>query len=202
MKKRSVAIVLSLVLVFCCAVGGVLAWLTAKTDPVVNTFTVGNIDISLTEGVDVGSDGKESFKMVPGNTITKDPKVTVEAGSEACWLFVKVKESENLSEFIEYSVNTAEKEWTQLKDDDGKNVKGVYYRQVDADTAAKGATYNVLSNDQVTVKEGVTKDVMGNLTDETQPTLTFTAYACQLAKGDEVFTPAEAWAEVNPAPAE
>lgn len=200
MKKRSVAIVLSLVLVFCCAVGGVLAWLTDKTDPVVNTFTVGNIDISLTEGVDVNSDGKESFKMVPGNTITKDPKVTVEAGSEACWLFVKVDKGGELDEFIAYNLDGG---WTQLKDDDGNNVKGVYYRQVDADTAANGATYNVLSNDQVTVKEGVTKDMMDKLPIETQPTLTFTAYACQLAKGDNQFTPAEAWAEVNPtAPAE
>lgn len=193
MKKRSVAIVLSLVLVFCCAVGGVLAWLTDKTVPVENTFTVGNIDISLAEGVDENNDGKESFKMVPGDTITKDPKVTVEAGSEACWLFVKVEESDNLSKFIEYKVNG---EWSQLKDANGEDVTGVYYRAVDADTAAKGYEYTVLNENQVTVNDDVTKVMMDNLRD--YPTLTFTAYACQK---DNVDSAADAWEKVNHTPA-
>ena len=31
--------------------------------------------------------------MIPGKTLAKDPMVTVEAGSEACYLFVKVEET-------------------------------------------------------------------------------------------------------------
>lgn len=186
MKKRSVAIVLSLVLVFCCAVGGVLAWLTDKTDKVENTFTVGNIDITLEENA--GGDNKK-FKMVPGDTITKDPKVTVETGSEACWLFVEVEESDNLDTFITYSVADG---WETL---DGVN--GVYYRAVDAETAAGGYEYSVLAGDQVTVKGSVTKDMMDDLTTTNQPTLTFTAYACQMAGFDDDV--AGAWEEVNAA---
>ena len=94
MKKKGWLSVVALVLVLCCAVGGTLAWLTDTTDPVTNTFTVGDIDIDLTE-----SDHLD-LKMIPGRTITKDPKVTVKAGSEACWLFVKVQKSANFADFL------------------------------------------------------------------------------------------------------
>lgn len=90
-KRRSVSgrlfvLMLALVLVLGCAVGGTVAWLVAKTDPVVNTFTYGDINITLTETTG------ENYKIIPGVDIGKDPKVTVKAGSEACWLFVKVEE--------------------------------------------------------------------------------------------------------------
>ena len=44
-----------------------------------------------------------------------------------------------------------------------------------------GTPYSVLANDQVTVKDTVTKADMNALKadDAIQPTLTFTAYACQ-----------------------
>ena len=81
MKKKVLSIV-AVVLVLCCAIGGTLAWLTDRTNPVVNTFTVGDINIELKESENL------NLKMVPGNTIAKDPKVTVKADSEACYLFV------------------------------------------------------------------------------------------------------------------
>lgn len=190
MKKKSIAIVLALVLLVCCAVGGVLAWLTDTTDPVVNTFTVGNVDITLAESVDTDSDGAASFKMVPGQTITKDPKVTVVRGSEDCWLFVKVVKSANLDSFIDYDIATG---WTELSAG-----SGVYYRQVTA--SADNQEFNVLTGNQVTVKDGVTKTMMDDLNKDgaVQPTLTFTAYACQSAG---VTSAADAWAKINPAPA-
>ena len=193
MKKKSIAVVLALVLLVCCAVGGVLAWLTDTTGPVVNTFTVGNVDITLAESVDTDSDGAASFKMVPGQPIFKDPKVTVVGGSEDCWLFVKVDESSNLDDFISYTVAS---DWTQ---GDGTNIpSNVWYRSVDASTSAQ--VFPVLANDQVTVKTSVTKTMMDGLkvSGATQPTLTFTAYACQSAG---VTSAADAWAKVNPAPA-
>ena len=84
--KKALFIMLSAALIVCATVAGTLAWLTDKTEPVVNTFTVGDINITLTESENL------DLKMVPGQTITKDPKVTVKDGSEACWLFVKVEE--------------------------------------------------------------------------------------------------------------
>ena len=77
--KRTIAAMLAVAMLFGCVVGGTVAWLTTKTEAVVNTFTVGDINITLTET-------PKDFKMVPGNTISKDPKVTVKDGSEASWI--------------------------------------------------------------------------------------------------------------------
>ncbi|MEI3142371.1 MAG: TasA family protein [Oscillospiraceae bacterium] len=104
MKKKTLALVLALTLLVAGVVGGTLAWLTDQTAEVKNTFTVGDINIGLTETT-------TDYKMVPGNTIAKDPTVTVKANSEACWLFVKVTESENLDTFITYAIAEG---WTAL----------------------------------------------------------------------------------------
>ena len=128
---RRMLFTLALVLVVAVAsVGGTIAWLTATTAPVVNTFTVGDINIDLTETEGKQTDGSYKFKMVPGNTIAKDPKVTVEAGSEACWLFVKIEKSSNLDSFITYSVDEGVDKWTKLTGVTG--VDNVYYREVAA----------------------------------------------------------------------
>ena len=189
-KRRGVAsktlvLALAVMLIVGATIGGTVAWLTAQTPSVTNTFTVGDINIELTESENL------NLKMVPGNTITKDPKVTVKAGSEACWLFVKVEESANLKDFITYTVDSG---WTQLKDANGKDVAGVYYREVAA-TAAD--SFDVLTGNQVSVKTDVTKQMMNALKAEgaTQPTLTFTAYAVQK---DNINSAAEAWAVANP----
>lgn len=177
MKKKRISLVMALVLVLTCVIGGTIAWLTDKTGSVTNTFTVGDINITLAET-------KINFKMVPGNTIDKDPKVTVKAGSEACWLFVKIEESTNLDDFISYSIATG---WTELE-------SGVYYREVDATTA--DTPFDVLVDNKVTVNNTVTKEMMNALEAEgaTQPTLTFTAYAVQK---DNIATAADAWAVVS-----
>ena len=82
--RNTVTAILMFVLVLSFTIGGTLAWLTDTTEPVTNTFTYGDINITLAETTEV-------YKMVPGNSISKDPSVTVESGSEACWLFVKVE---------------------------------------------------------------------------------------------------------------
>ena len=171
-SAKALALVLVVVLLFGGALGGTLAWLTAKTGTVTNTFTVGDINIDLTETT-------TDYKLVPGNTIAKDPTVTVKSGSEACWLFVKVDESANLDDFITYEMADG---WTELE-------AGVYYREVPA--AAADVTFPVLKGSQVAVRGTVTKEM---LTAEsfTSPTLSFTAYAVQK---DNVATAAEAWAK-------
>ena len=74
----------------------------------VNTFTDSDINITLTESgtdADTTKDGfQQNFKMVPGDTITKDPTVTVVKGSEPCWVFIKVEASENADTYLNYSV--------------------------------------------------------------------------------------------------
>lgn len=182
MKKKAIVAVVAFVLVLCCAIGGTLAWLVDSTSEVKNTFTYGDINIDLSESDDL------DLKMIPGNDITKDPKVTVEANSEACWLFVKVKESDNFDDFMTYAIAEG---WTELS-----GVTGVYYREVDATTAKAGTSYQVLKGDNVTVLETVEKSDMEDIRDGNvdEPTLTFIAYAVQK---DGFDTAALAWAEIN-----
>lgn len=189
MKKKGLAMVLALVLLAVCAVSGTLAWLTAKSDTVTNTFTTSDIKVELKET-------NETYKMVPGYDIHKDPKAKVLAGSEECFLFVKLEKSSNFDTYLEYAIADG---WTQLTTDkDGKAISDlVYYRKVL--TKDIGTAYSVLANDQVTVKGEVTKAMMDGLTTETLPKLTVTAYASQLYKSAGVeFTAAEAWANVTP----
>lgn len=190
-KKKGVSTkvflsLLALVLVVGCAVGGTIAWLTATTEPVVNTFTYGKIKIDLAE-----TTGTE-YKIIPGVNISKDPKVTVKADSEACWLFVKVAEKGTfVTDKVTYSIANG---WTAL---DATNHPGVYYREVDAVTA--DMNFNVLAGDAtypngvVTVSENLTKKDIKGLT-ETRPQLIFTAYAVQK---DGINTAADAWAQVS-----
>lgn len=183
MKKRSLALLLALVLAIGVAAGGTIAWLVAKTDSVVNTFTYGDINIDLAETT--GS----SYKIIPGVDIKKDPKVTVKADSEACWLFVKVAE-ENWPAFTEadgtpkvtYAIADG---WTALT-----GVNGVYYREVGAVTA--DTSFGVLKDDKITVSDELTKTDVKAI--ETNPTLTFTAYAVQK---DGIADAAAAWAKVG-----
>lgn len=186
MKKKTVALLLALVMVFGAAIGGTFAYLTAKTDAVKNTFTVGNINIDLYEHDADGEKAMErnDYVMVPDTKLDKDPTVEVLKNSEACWLFVKVEKSSNLDSFISYTIADG---WTALP-----GVDGVYYRSVDADTAAAGETYSVLANDKVTVKASVDKAMMDALTENTYPTLTFTACAVQSAG---LTTAADAYAQ-------
>lgn len=186
-SSRAFIALLALVLVIGCVAGGTVAWLVAKTEPVVNTFTYGNINITLAETTGT------SYKIIPGKDIEKNPKVTVKGGSEACWLFVKVEEVGAISTIttdpVHYAIDTG---WAQLKDKDGKDVSGVYYRLVDAvdnDTA-----FNVLKDNKIIVSGELTKETINGYAVQ-QPTLTFTAYAVQKENIADAKT---AWEKVTP----
>ena len=170
MKKKTLISIIAVALVLCVSVGGVLAYLMDKTNSVTNTFTVGDINITLAETT--GDD----YKMIPGET-------SVKAGSETCWLFVKVDKSENFDTYMTYTMATG---WTELK-------SGVFYREVAAN-AKDDQVFGVLADDRVTVKGTVTKTMMKSLTEATYPKLTFTAYAIQKAGFN---TAAAAWAEAS-----
>ena len=91
MKKSKVLITaLCAVLLVIVSVLGTLAYLTSQ-DEVVNTFTVGKVNISLDEAA-VNADGTEiagadrvkenNYHLIPGQTYIKDPTLTVKAKSE------------------------------------------------------------------------------------------------------------------------
>ena len=171
-------------------IGGSMAWLMAKTDPIVNVFTYGDIRIKLeeTKGEEL-SDGRY-FKMTPGKVIEKDPKISVLADSENCWLFVEIVESSDkaLSDYIEYAVADG---WTELQ-----GAPGVYYRTVDSSTSIQ--KFGILKNDQVKVKNEVTSEMLQALNSTNYPKMTITGYAVQRdASIADIDTAAEAWALIS-----
>lgn len=173
-SSRAFIALLALVLVIGCVAGGTVAWLVAKTDTVVNTFTYGNINITLAETTGT------NYKVIPGTVIEKDPKVTVKAGSEACYLFVKV---EKVGMFTGMSYEIADG-WTALE---GEN--GVYYRQVGSVTA--DTSFAVIKGNEITVSSDLTKENIPSA----QPTLKITAYAVQQ---ENIADAAAAWEAANP----
>ncbi len=186
MRKRSIALVLAVFALMLGSVFGTLAWLTAESDTVTNTFTTSNITVTLKE-----TTGTE-YKMVPGCEIRKDPEVTVATGSEPCYLFVKLEKFSNFDTYLTYETADG---WTLLEDETGTSVSGVYYRKI---TTEMGTEFSVLKDDKVMVKEDVTKERMNALAEGDYPTLKVTAFASQLMKDNaSEFSPCEAWENVS-----
>ena len=201
MKKKIVSLVLVFALALALGIGGTVAWLTAQTQSVVNTFTIGDINIELdeTKGT-LGADNTRDFKFIPGATLEKDPKVTVLAGSEACYVFVKIVEENN----PEVATNekaltyTLADGWTALD-----ATSGVYWTTVSKADAVAGKALPVLAGDKVTVSGKITETLAESM-ETTIPKLTFTAYAIQSENlkdnnGNDADA-AAAWALLNPQP--
>lgn len=204
-KNKKLIAIISCMILLIGAVGATIAWLTDKTNEVVNTFTVGDINIDLNET-------KTDFKMIPGSEIDKDPYVTVKAGSEACWVFVEVTESENFNQYLTYHKNTDgtikwADGWTVLVSAT-TNGKYVLYRSVDS-IPTSDIKCAVLYNDEVIVLDTVTKAMMNaidGVMDEGQtsptseeeiakrPTLTFKAYAIQK---ENIPNVEDAWTKIT-----
>ena len=143
MKKKIIAVV-AVVLILAIAVVGTYAYLT-DTKSVTNTFTVGNIQITLDEkntetngsGVPVSpvvrsADGN-MYKLIPGKSYTKDPIVHVVEKSEPCYVFVKIEN--DISTLIDMTALNAQisaKHWAPIAE--GSNIYA-YYQTVDASAA-------------------------------------------------------------------
>ena len=224
MNKKKIALLLTCVLLLCCVVGGTMAWLTATTEEVVNTFTIGDINIELlehdyvpeTQTLNKEADpvkANTDYLFVPGDTLPKDPFVTVEAGSEACYLFIKVEELNNSCEVTvdnqKITVNpildwTHRDVWTVYKKESTDTVTYLY-KKVDAATAEAGATWFILEDDQITVSEDVIKEMVpiinavnSTVTPAVQPNLPkllFDACAVQLDNLADEVAPAGATEE-------
>ena len=201
-------------------IGGTLAWLLDTTDPVTNTFTVGKVDINLEEHsydpddqnkVTTTVENENDYPLIPGTSYGKDPKVTVTADSEDCYLFIRIQEIYNPGSYLDYEYNwdlgTDEQkdDWTLVEDN--QNGDMVYYRIVPKGAGASG--WNLLKGDTthtsgvVTVKSevinyGATAGAgeINMPADNEKPQIIFTAFAVQQANR----TVEEAWALVDPTP--
>ena len=181
MKKfvKPLVIAICAVLLVAGSVAGTLAYLTATSEAVTNTFTVGNITIALDEaqvdvyGEEVAPDSRvkdNSYKLVPGRTYKKDPTIHVTKGSEACYLFVKIEN--NIADVVttdSVAAQLTNNRWTLL-------TGNVYYYEnvVDASTAEADVDVAVFESFAVDA-EAESADIA----DCNGKTIVVTAYAVQ-----------------------
>lgn len=204
MKKKTLTIAIALVLVVALAVGATYALLTAKTDPVTNTFVVGKIQdkdtvFSLKEHAIDSQDatGKYVLKhgnaesdyttsntygaVVPGVNIPKDPTVKVDKLAGDAYLYVVV--DNQLGAGLSYTVDG---KWTKLADNGTKTLY-VYNGGEKLTPTSSAISQNILKDDQIVV---ATTGVADGST-----TLTFNAYLVQaVGTGDA----AAAWNAAAP----
>ena len=87
-KRKILALALTLCMAAILIVGGTLAYFT-DTDDATNTFTVGNVDIILTEPNWDGSGSEDAPEVYPGEPLAKDPTVTND-GANPCFVRIQV----------------------------------------------------------------------------------------------------------------
>ena len=162
-ENKKIVILIALVTAIISAfVGATTAYLIAISGSVENTFTIGYINLELNETTG------NSYQMIPGKVIPKDPTVKVVNGSEDCWLFIKVTESAGFDDYFTYQIH---EDWTHLG-----GYEGVYYRQVV--NVKTDLNFEILKNNSITVKENLTEEKMSAI--QGAPTISFKAYAAQM----------------------
>ena len=190
--KKTIVLILAIVLLLTAAVAGTVAWLQDSTNTITNTFTVGKVDITLTETENLDENGNFEVQLIPGTTYKKNPVVTVSADSEECYLYVKIEEINNPSAYLTYTHN--KDGWTSL---DG--VANVFYRVVGKDDGVM--SWGLLKDNQVVVNSDVDNADLagiynsdGTVNTEKLPQLKYTAYAIQKANTGSAK---EAWTTAN-----
>ena len=205
MKKRTIALMMSIVMLMGVVIGGTIAWLVSTPDPVVNTFTVGNVVIDLDEkDVDIATDTNDAdittstdrnngeardrankYHLLPGSTYTKDPTVWVDKTSEDCWVFVKVENGLKaiITEGTAIETQITNNGWTALAGNEG-----VYYKKVTVDKT---------SGNKLVVFNNFTLTNDANVSAYKDTNITVTAYAIQ---STNVADAATAWGYLNPTP--
>lgn len=184
-----------LILSFCMVLlGAVCAYSTMAylydEDRATNTFMVGSVKITLDEkDVDNSTanqerDQENTYHLLPGWSYQKDPTVHVEAGSEDCYVYVKVI---NGMEAYEESKNTItdqirENGWNALE-----GVSNVYWKKY---SKTDNETDFVVFK-QLKISENANKvDGWSGIAAENDCKITVTAYAVQQRGFDNAL---DAW---------
>ena len=184
--KKTLTVVIALVLVVVMSVAGTVAYLTSQ-DAVTNTFTVGKVEITLDEakvnaygdaltGEQAERVAANTYKLIPGHRYTKDPTIHVGADSENCWLFVKV---ENGLSAIEDSSATIAAQLTENG-----------WTLVDGTANIYAYENSVSANDNVPVFGSFKLAGTADVANYANAKIDVTAYAVQ---ADSFDTAADAW---------
>lgn len=200
MRKKPLIAVIAIVTVCLFAAGGTLAWLFAVSDPVENTFTVGDINIVLNEALadengqavpDADRVTENSYHIYPGAQFDKDPMATVLEGSEPCYVFICVDNGLSLADGTEVSVLDIYDDWEAIATDGSKTLylyapaqaSGIV-NAADADVALPPIFTQVQISGELVTKE--------NINELSGKTIVVDAYAHQAAglTGAEVIATA------------
>ena len=171
-------------------IGGTLAYFT-DTEEKINTFTVGNVDITLDEP----EWDQDDAVLIPGREIAKNPTITVEADSQRAYTFMEVQLSDDFAELL---LTYAGAKGYNLSNEDDRNalieawfVSEVSPKVMSVDLADKSLILGVLSpkdpGESVTYFDAVTvpTDVDQTMIEENGTYgIYITAYAIQ-AEGFE-----------------
>ena len=94
MKKRK-TIIAAIILLLILIIGGAIAYFTDK-DTATNTFTIGDVEIEVVESqwskTDADNDDVPDAAQdrMPGQTVTKDPKIHNKSAANSAYVFMKV----------------------------------------------------------------------------------------------------------------
>lgn len=107
--KKVVLIIFSAILVICISVAGAFAFLTTKTEPIINEFTIGNIAIKLIEPEwdALPDENKNNIPdkaehLSPDETIVKDPTVK-NVGTNAAFVYIRVSVPKKAVKYMDNS---------------------------------------------------------------------------------------------------
>ena len=195
--KKAALLLCSAVLLVCISIGATVAYLTS-TQTVTNTFTVGNVAITMDE-TKVDENGTpiqgvdrvqaNTYKLMPGHTYTKDPTIHVSDTSEEAYLGVKVVFENSAEADEKLSLNMLSifsgfiaENWTIQEKTQEDN--DVYYLLTRKNTVTKND--NIKLFDYVVIPDEMTNEQIADLNNIK---MVITAYAVQK---DGFDTPSEA----------
>lgn len=202
MNKKKI-IIASLVLLLVFAVGGAIAYFT-DTDTKTNTFTVGNVDITLTEEHWSTTDANgnnipdAAENISPGVTVAKDPVVTNVSATAPAYVYAKVEIpcTSDATPVEIFTLNSIGSGWNLMTDGactNGVATKVYNYGTASAMTAlaAGSSTPAVFTN--VTLNNSITGSEQGLSGNKN---VVVTGYGVQTT-GLTANTPSGIWTEVS-----
>ena len=172
-NKRIIAfMVVAVWLIFSAA--AIFFWVAETVNFNMNTYTVGDVEIKLTENLHIPG------MMLPGSEEVKDPKIRVMAGSRDCWLFVEITEATGIENYVSYA--TA-KGWKPLE-----GHEGVFYQEVKR--SKKDQLFPILEDGTVTINDIVVEEQFTDII--ALPDVKIVAFAVEMAEASDVQ---DAWNE-------
>lgn len=183
-NKKLVVAVVALSIALVCAIGGTLAFIAAKSNSVINTFTYGKIALTLTETKGTENNGVREFtNIVPGADVEKDPTVSVLANSENCYVYAKLVNNVVIDGKTVVTCNINTSQWTlvkEVKNTDGSVVSLYQYTGNDDGIVEKASDDTVLPAlfEKVTFDSAIESEDLTAL-DAITDDIVITAYAHQ-----------------------